>query len=531
MNCIESQKFDKIRISQNEVKYIGKRQSSNQDTNTNGATNANLQSNSRENNKILASDPNNGNIFSKENTTQDPAQNRQSNNEVPNVSGKKEGANVEQKEGAEQPKNARSDNPSAQQESENINKNNAGQNQPTENTIKQNNASQDQPKENSTKQANINLSKQNENPNDKAGVAPNQPPKEEPNMRENEITNQEKAIKDGLGPAEQRQQDMGAKNTVDEKNPGKQDLNAVENKETREAGQRSGIEPAQEGSNNKQVVSAQDKNNPQRINILEESQRPTESITTQVSEQLVINDFKNNELDKESAQKTQSGLNTMGLDVAKESEESGEFVIGGDITKDKSKSKSDEENPEDFTGFPGRIEMLVPPRSIATPMIAINSIVELKWKYDKLLTKPPKRITIAIQMPKAASGEVQSRPSVYNIATNITGSTTEYFWNTALQVPSGMSYRSGPGNTVIIYDSDRGLEKSDRAPTGHLLKYSFPFSFYLSRYNQTNDGVPSNYNPNSATRLLPSLSTTLLRSMSLALIVSSVSICPYLLPL
>lgn len=180
-----------------------------------------------------------------------------------------------------------------------------------------------------------------------------------------------------------------------------------------------------------------------------------------------------------------------------------EYLIGAISSATNQDGESDDK--ADYSGFPGRIEMMVPPRTVPTPMVAIGSIMELEWKYDKSLTVPPKHITIALQLPKLALGNLNTPALVYEIATNITGETTSYSWNTGLQAPSGMSYKGGIGNQLFIFDSDLGLKKSDLPPTGRLLKLSLPLTFYNSRYNQTNDGVPRNYNPNHAATTLPSI--------------------------
>ncbi|KAJ2494238.1 hypothetical protein GGI11_008934 [Coemansia sp. RSA 2049] len=58
---------------------------------------------------------------------------------------------------------------------------------------------------------------------------------------------------------------------------------------------------------------------------------------------------------------------------------------------------------------------------------------------------------------------------------------------------------------MYFYDGDIGFRMSDVVPAGYLIKYAMPFAFYISRYERTNDGVPRDYNPNSASAHAPTL--------------------------
>ncbi|OLY79767.1 hypothetical protein AYI68_g6154 [Smittium mucronatum] len=150
-------------------------------------------------------------------------------------------------------------------------------------------------------------------------------------------------------------------------------------------------------------------------------------------------------------------------------------------------------------GFPGRINIIEPPKSVPTPLFQIGSIVDLKWEYSKELLSPPKLITISLQLPKDQTFSKTPQTNVVDLATNISGSIKEYSWDTNSQ--TGSSFRSGKGYSILIYDSNIGLKRSDSPPPGRLLKFTLPFIFYISTYNQTNDGVFRNYNPNSTTKL------------------------------
>ncbi|KAJ2338915.1 hypothetical protein IWW50_006956, partial [Coemansia erecta] len=58
----------------------------------------------------------------------------------------------------------------------------------------------------------------------------------------------------------------------------------------------------------------------------------------------------------------------------------------------------------------------------------------------------------------------------------------------------------GTGYKLFIIDSSIGWDNSTHVYPGRLFQFMLPFSMYNSRYGQTNDGVPKNYNPNAASR-------------------------------
>ncbi|KAJ2766372.1 hypothetical protein IWQ57_004393, partial [Coemansia nantahalensis] len=158
--------------------------------------------------------------------------------------------------------------------------------------------------------------------------------------------------------------------------------------------------------------------------------------------------------------------------------------------------------------MPGRMKMVVPPRTVHTPLFELDSVVELQWEYDKNVVEVPERLTISVQLPKDPHADGGAKPVVYDVAVNISGKQTRFFWDTKNDIPEGVGMREGSGYTMYFYDADIGFRMSDVVPAGYLIKYAMPFAFYSSRYEHTNDGVPRNYNPNAAARPVPALLRT-----------------------
>ncbi|KAJ1668055.1 hypothetical protein IW140_000780 [Coemansia sp. RSA 1813] len=160
---------------------------------------------------------------------------------------------------------------------------------------------------------------------------------------------------------------------------------------------------------------------------------------------------------------------------------------------------------KDAGRMPGRMKMLVPPRTVHTPLFELDSVVELQWEYDNNVIEVPEKLMISVQLPKDPHAAPGTKPMLYDIAVNITGEQKKFYWDTKNDVPEGEGMREGSGYTMYFYDGDIGFKMSDVVPAGYLIKYAMPFAFYISRYERTNDGVPRNYNPNSATRHGPAL--------------------------
>ncbi|KAJ2002237.1 hypothetical protein GGI04_003424 [Coemansia thaxteri] len=176
---------------------------------------------------------------------------------------------------------------------------------------------------------------------------------------------------------------------------------------------------------------------------------------------------------------------------------------------------------KDAGKMPGRMKMVVPPRTVHTPLFELDSVIELKWEYDNNVIEVPEKLMISVQLPKDPHGEPGTKPVLYDIAVNVTGSKKSFFWDTKNDIPEGVGMREGNGYIMYFYDADIGFRMSDVVPAGYLIKYAMPFAFYISRYERTNDGVPRNYNPNSASRPAP-LATG--RLLALLLAVSTVAL-------
>ncbi|KAJ2777957.1 hypothetical protein H4R18_004886 [Coemansia javaensis] len=159
--------------------------------------------------------------------------------------------------------------------------------------------------------------------------------------------------------------------------------------------------------------------------------------------------------------------------------------------------------PAASNGQPGRIVMKTPPRAVESPLFEIASKVQLQWDYDDNMKSPPSRVTIRGQMPDGFTEPGTNNPLYWYIAQNTTAAPKAYTWDTITESPPGYTLREGSGYRLYIYDSDIGWENSTRVTAGKLFQFMLPFSMYNSRYAQTNDGVPKNYNPNAAARAQP----------------------------
>ncbi|KAJ2127246.1 hypothetical protein GGH17_004776 [Coemansia sp. RSA 788] len=154
---------------------------------------------------------------------------------------------------------------------------------------------------------------------------------------------------------------------------------------------------------------------------------------------------------------------------------------------------------------PGRMKMLVPPRTVHTPQFELDTVIELQWEYDANVIEVPEKLMISVQLPRDPH-DPGAKPVIYDIAVNVTGDRTKFFWDTKNDVPEGVGMREGSGYVMYFYDAEIGFRMSDVVPAGYLIKYAMPFAFYISRYERTNDGVPRNYNPNGGARLVPRMS-------------------------
>ncbi|KAJ2720046.1 hypothetical protein GGI07_004848 [Coemansia sp. Benny D115] len=151
-------------------------------------------------------------------------------------------------------------------------------------------------------------------------------------------------------------------------------------------------------------------------------------------------------------------------------------------------------------GQPGRIVMKTPPQSVESPLFETASKVKLQWDYDNNMKKPPSKITIRGQMPPGYVQPGTNKPLYWYIAQNVSASSKSYIWDTITESPPGYTLKEGTGYKMYIYDGDIGWENSTHVYPGKLFQFMLPFSMYNSRYAQSNDGVPKNYNPNAGSR-------------------------------
>ncbi|KAI8319322.1 hypothetical protein GQ54DRAFT_299415 [Martensiomyces pterosporus] len=172
---------------------------------------------------------------------------------------------------------------------------------------------------------------------------------------------------------------------------------------------------------------------------------------------------------------------------------------GSTPSKTSSSSSPSGSSSGSSNGQPGRIVMKTPPQSVESPLFEIASTVKLQWDYDNNMKKPPSQITIRGQMPSGYYQPGTTKPLYWYIAQNVSASPKAYSWDTVTESPPGYTLREGTGYKLYIYDSDIGWDNSTHVYPGKLFQFMLPFSMYNSRYAQSNDGVPKNYNPNAAT--------------------------------
>ncbi|OLY79852.1 hypothetical protein AYI68_g6066 [Smittium mucronatum] len=180
-----------------------------------------------------------------------------------------------------------------------------------------------------------------------------------------------------------------------------------------------------------------------------------------------------------------------------------------DINTETDQDNTDQEDPA-YTGQPGRIVMITPLISNPPPMFEVGSDVTLEWKYDQYTTKPPSKLMIIGRMPSISDYTDPStgKPYTWVVANNI--STTKYIWDTNVYSPKGISLRAGSGYQLTFYDGDLGVTNGTVVNQGRIINSYLSFSFYISNYNSTNDGIPVGYNPSSASLISPKYFSTIL---------------------
>ncbi|KAJ2700648.1 hypothetical protein FB645_004911 [Coemansia sp. IMI 203386] len=193
-----------------------------------------------------------------------------------------------------------------------------------------------------------------------------------------------------------------------------------------------------------------------------------------------------------------SSSNKFGISLNADSSDSSDS--GSTPSKSTSGSKATSTSSGSSNGQPGRIVMKTPPQSVESPLFEIASKVKLQWDYDNNMKSAPSLITIRGQMPSGYFQPGTTKPLYWFIAQNVSASPKAYTWDTVTQSPPGYTLREGTGYKMYIYDSSIGWENSTHVYPGKLFQFMLPFSMYNSRYAQSNDGVPKNYNPNAGSR-------------------------------
>ncbi|KAJ2852090.1 hypothetical protein GGI22_005214, partial [Coemansia erecta] len=174
---------------------------------------------------------------------------------------------------------------------------------------------------------------------------------------------------------------------------------------------------------------------------------------------------------------------------------------GNDSSDENSSDSSD--NSDEETGVQGTVSLLTPNyESIPTPMFAIGEQIVLGWNYSSDTTKPPKNLSICGRFPTGSSASTDpSKLCNWYIAQNISGSLRNYTWDTVTEGAPGVAFFEDTGYMLYFFDSDYGVSNASPG-AGRITPSQFWFNMYLSRYGQTNKGVPAGYNPSAATAVV-----------------------------
>ncbi|KAJ2744183.1 hypothetical protein GGI20_003184 [Coemansia sp. BCRC 34301] len=151
------------------------------------------------------------------------------------------------------------------------------------------------------------------------------------------------------------------------------------------------------------------------------------------------------------------------------------------------------------TGLPGAVSLNTPDyMAIPTPMFEIGSDVVLGWTYSNDTLRPPTKVSICGRYPPDFAA-FQARTGIcdWEVASNLTGNARNYTWNTKTQGAPGYTFYADTGYMMYIYDGDFGVGVPNPG-AGRIAPFAFSFAMYNSQYNNTNQGVPVGYNPNSA---------------------------------
>ncbi|KAJ2020556.1 hypothetical protein GGI06_002357 [Coemansia sp. S85] len=151
------------------------------------------------------------------------------------------------------------------------------------------------------------------------------------------------------------------------------------------------------------------------------------------------------------------------------------------------------------TGLPGAVSLNTPDYvAIPTPMFEIGSSVVLGWSYSNDTLRPPAKVSICGRYPPDHAA-FKGRAGICDwvVASNLTGGTRNYTWDTVTQGAPGYSFSADTGYTMYIYDGDFGVSSASPG-AGRITPFAFTFSMYNSQYGNTNQGVPVGYNPSAA---------------------------------
>ncbi|KAJ2156872.1 hypothetical protein GGF46_004895 [Coemansia sp. RSA 552] len=153
----------------------------------------------------------------------------------------------------------------------------------------------------------------------------------------------------------------------------------------------------------------------------------------------------------------------------------------------------------DETGLAGSLELTTPDyMTVPTPMFEIGEKVTLGWKYSNDTKRPPTKLTICGKFPRGKGPDPNSRSYCdWDIAVNISGSLKKYVWDTKTTGAPGIAFSVSTGYLMYFYDAEYGVENPVPG-AGRMTPFLFRFNMYNSRYDLTNQGIPSGYDPAAA---------------------------------
>ncbi|KAK9701529.1 hypothetical protein K7432_011679 [Basidiobolus ranarum] len=125
-------------------------------------------------------------------------------------------------------------------------------------------------------------------------------------------------------------------------------------------------------------------------------------------------------------------------------------------------------SPTSIDGQPGRLTLTEPQQVYQQPsMLAIGYRIQFKWQYDKYLTILPQALNINVVRP--------SLNLEFPIAVNLTGTTTEFLWDTNTWNQTVAPLIESSDYQLRIFD-ERGPKATWEA--GRLAMYQVAFKMY-----------------------------------------------------